>query len=98
MRNTSAPRGMFVSTCASASVKSKELSRAWAVEEPLPSPLFLSAGALVVKYVIEVDGRVGRVAVMQSLHPIVDKAWVKALKRFRYRPAIVAQRIPFLHH
>jgi TonB family protein len=44
-------------------------------------------GALVVEYVVEIDGHVGPIRVIRSAHPVVDAAWVEAIKKWRYRPA-----------
>lgn len=47
-------------------------------------------GIVVLKILIETDGLVGKVTVLQSSgYEILDRAAVKAVKRWRYRPALV---------
>jgi hypothetical protein len=57
-----------------------------ATPRPLPDPLVIR-GALILAYVVELDGHVGPIRVIQSAHPVVDAVWVKAVKQWRYRPA-----------
>ncbi len=44
-------------------------------------------GALILEYMVEIDGHVGPIRVIQSTHPVVDAAWLQAVKQWRYRPA-----------
>ena len=53
---------------------------------PLQDPLVIK-GALILEYVVEVDGRVGPIRVIASAQPVVDAAWIEAVKQWRYKAA-----------
>lgn len=57
-----------------------------ATPQPLPAD-YSSYGILILKLVVEADGKVGPVKVVRGLHPIVDTAWIEAVKEWRYQPA-----------
>lgn len=58
-------------------------------EYPLQARRYNWEGVTVLKVLIETDGLVGKVTVFQSSgYEILDKAAVKAVKRWRYRPAL----------
>ncbi len=59
-----------------------------ATPQPLRDPLILK-GPLILEFVVEANSRVGPVRVTSSTHPVVDRAWVEAVKQWRYRPATV---------
>lgn len=57
-------------------------------------------GKVVLSVVVQSDGRVGRVEVVDRLHPELDRLAVRAAKKLRFRPAnvrgtAVAVRIPY---
>lgn len=57
-------------------------------------------GKVVLSVVVQSDGRVGRVEVIDRLHPELDRLAQRAAKRLRFRPAnvrgtAVAVRIPY---
>jgi TonB family protein len=59
--------------------------RVEAKQRPLGEPV-KAIGPVVLEFVVETDGTVGSVRVVRSTHPIVDAAWVDAVKKWRYRP------------
>jgi len=60
------------------------LHRVEAAQRPLAEPV-KATGVLILEFVVEADGTVGPVRVAQSTHPVVDAAWVRAVRKWRYR-------------
>ena len=57
--------------------------------EPIYPPVMLAAhrtGTVVVDAIINPDGSIGDVTVLQSLGPLFDRAAVQAVKQWRYSP------------
>ncbi|HUF18441.1 MAG TPA: energy transducer TonB, partial [Thermoanaerobaculia bacterium] len=55
-------------------------------------------GIVVVDYIIGKDGRVKDVIVLQEAHPLLTKAAVKAVQRWRFRPTLVnGQPVEVIH-
>jgi TonB family protein len=58
-----------------------------------------SEGRVVLNYIIQIDGTVGRIEVVDSMRPGDDfeKAVIDALKQWRYTPATIAgTRVPVM--
>jgi protein TonB len=62
--------------------------------EPVYSALAAVAhisGAVIVEAVVDVDGSIESVTVLQSRSPLLDKAATDALKQWRYAPLVIAE-------
>jgi len=46
-------------------------------------------GTVTVEYIIGIDGKVRHVTVIKELHPLLAKAAVDAIRRWRFRPTVV---------
>jgi periplasmic protein TonB len=49
------------------------------------------SGAVIVEAVVDVDGSIESVSVLQSPTPLLDKPATDALKQWRYAPLVIAQ-------
>ncbi len=55
---------------------------------PLPSPLIIRNPELRLQITVDPTGKVDDIKVLRSVQPRVDRAWVAAVKQWRYKPAM----------